>query len=701
MNRLPAIMTSCALLFGVVSVASADSIAVNGGSASLYQDGSLAGGYLTATDSSFLTEYFGSPACCPQAGQTFDPSRSIPVSNAGNHPLHQLYHGISYSAWVSGSLTITADPIAVPVPSANDEGKDVAFSAAFRMSGTITAYASPDRTGTPLFSTTVMSYGSTTLGPYRVNAGQYLGNHAGQSFMFSSRPAHAIPSPWQSVDIGAVGIPGFAYQDSDADLLVGGSGEDIWDTADAFHFVFQPLNADGEIVIPRPEQDAANPFAKAGVMIRQNFTPGSPHVIFDVKPDDGLEFMTRAVQDGATTFLGGGQIAGWRLKLTRHGTTVTATICGDTCQDVGTTSWVDGPAFVGVAVTSHDNTRLNAAMFAADMPSVTQPTGTLSPPWQFTDIGEVGQPGHAASSNGVFTVTAAGSDIWGAADAFGAVTQTLSGDGIIVARVVSEDGSHPFAKAGVTIGAVSASSARAIVDVKPDGGLEFMVRDTDGGWMSFIAGAGASFPVWVRLTRRGDWVQGDYSTDARIWNVLGTAAVSWPAVVPVGLAVTSHDTSALNTAVFDNVTVTPTGSNLLVNAGFEESTVPNVAPGWVSDTFRQTPAQSETAAPHSGTQNGACRTTQSLDCGIYQEVTVASSGSYTFSLFAAADKPGAWIGVNINGVDNHVSVPVDVSGYREYNVAFTANAGDIIRVWAYSPDSAGALVIDDATLTIH
>jgi hypothetical protein len=697
-------MTSCALLFGVVSVASADSIAIIGGSGSFYPGGDLASALLTATDSSFVTEHHVLPRCCPQPGQPFDPSTSIPMSNAGNHPLPQVYHGVSYSAWLTGSLTISADPIAVPIPSAADEGKTVSFSTGFRMTGTITAYATQDRTGTPLFSTTVTSFGTTTLGPYRVNGGQYLPNNAAQILIFTSRPAHSIPAPWQSAGVGAVGIAGYAYQDLDGDLLVGGSGADIWGTADAFQFVFQPVNGDVEIVIPRPDQDGTNSFAKAGIMIREDLTPGSPHVIFDLKPDNGLEFMTRTTPGGQTTFLEGASIAASRLKLTRRGASVTAAICDDTCQDIGTTSWLDGPAFLGVAVTSHDDTRLNSALFAGDMPNVTQLTGTVPPPWQFTDVGNVGVAGHASSSSGAFTVAGAGADIWGAADAFGAVTQTLLGDGVVAARVVSEDGTDPFAKAGVTIGAVSPTSARAIVDVKPDGGLEFMVRDSDGGSMSFIAGAAAPFPVWVRLTRSGNGVQGDYSTDGQTWNVLGTATASWPAAVPVGLAVTSHDTSVLNTAVFDHVTVAPTtstGSNLLVNAGFEDSTVPGLAPGWVSDAFRQTAAQSETAFPHTGAKNGACRTTQSLDCGIFQEVTVASTGSYTFSVFAAADKPGALIGVNINGIDNNLSVPVALSGYREYDIAFTANAGDVIRVWAYAPAAPGALAIDDAVLVMR
>ena len=50
------------------------------------------------------------------------------------------------------------------------------------------------------------------------------------------------------------------------------------------------------------------------------------------------------------------------------------------------------------------------------------------------------------------------------------------------------------------MGDVAPNGRRVILDVKPDGGLEFMARTNDGGSMSFIAGASASFPVWLRLT---------------------------------------------------------------------------------------------------------------------------------------------------------------------------------------------------------
>src|SRR4029078_11287806 len=85
------------------------------------------------------------------------------------------------------------------------------------------------------------------------------------------------------------------------------------------------------------------------------------------------------------------------------------------------------------------------------------------------------------------------------------VPQGLIGDSQLTARVVREDGSNSFAKAGLTMSTDSSSgAARMILDVKPYGGIEFMARSAAGGSMSFIAGATVAFPVCLRLTRTRD-----------------------------------------------------------------------------------------------------------------------------------------------------------------------------------------------------
>jgi hypothetical protein len=505
------------------------------------------------------------------------------------------------------------------------------------------------------------------------------------------------PPPWQSTDIGAVGRPGEVHLAPNSEWNVSGAGSDIWGTADSFFFVYQPLR-DGSITNTFLSEDFTDPFAKAGLMIRQSLDPGSPEVIVDVKPDGGIEFMTRAAQGGATTFINGASVPVFtgvngsievnaRLMLTRSGNTVTGAYCPSdtTCIELGSVPFPAGEALVGEAVTSHDPSTLNH-VFSGSGPTVFNvPFG-----WQTFDIGAVGTPGHSTyeHATGTFFVSGAGSDIWGSADSFYEVLRQSAGDTVLTARVVSEQDTDPFAKAGLVMGGFAANASRVILDIKPDGGLEFMARTADGGSMSFIAGATASFPVWLRLTSKADRVTGEMSADGETWTTVGSVPIARPAQFIIGFAVTSHDPATLNAGRFDSVGfMSPPfgGQNLLINAGFEQSVAPDVGPGWVSDAFRGSPAVSETATPQSGTLDAVCRTT-SLDCGIYQEVVApVEATTYGFAVSARTDHPGALVGVNVNGT-TIMSQPVLVGGYQRYQVGtFKRNPGDVIRVWMYAP----------------
>jgi hypothetical protein len=60
--------------------------------------------------------------------------------------------------------------------------------------------------------------------------------------------------------------------------------------------------------------------------------------------------------------------------------------------------------------------------------------------WSDGDVGSVGVAGSASYASGTFTVAGAGSEIGLSADAMNFAYQTMSGDGTIVARVVSTQG---------------------------------------------------------------------------------------------------------------------------------------------------------------------------------------------------------------------------------------------------------------------
>src|SRR4029077_20301281 len=71
--------------------------------------------------------------------------------------------------------------------------------------------------------------------------------------------------------------------------------------------------------------------------------------------------------------------------------------------------------------------------------------------WLDLDIGATAVQGTATYSGGRFTVQGAGTQIYGTADAFHFAYRHLSGDGSIVARIVSVSGGASYAAAGVMV----------------------------------------------------------------------------------------------------------------------------------------------------------------------------------------------------------------------------------------------------------
>jgi hypothetical protein len=368
----------------------------------------------------------------------------------------------------------------------------------------------------------------------------------------AQRQQFAVQGPWQQADVGNVGLAGSASETGDGDLIMNGAGSDIWGTADSFHFLYQPIE-DGTIRANGPTftSNPNDPFAKIGIMIRLTLDPGSPEVILDMKPDGSIEFMTRSAQNGETTFIAGLNQRGSNLSLVRNNGVVSGIVCGNGCVTVGSTPFPSGPALIGAAITSHDPTRLAEAMFPASPPSVR----TVPDPWVTGDEGAVGLRGSAYFQQGTFTVSGAGADIWGTSDAYRTVDTTQNGNGTIAARVVSENGANTFAKAGIVAAPFGRTGPTVILDARPDGSIEFMARATQGGEMAFVAGSSAAFPMWLKLQRTGNTFTGFVSPDGSAWQMVGSTDVSMPTNITVGMAVTSHDTSALNTATFDHVSV--------------------------------------------------------------------------------------------------------------------------------------------------
>lgn len=174
----------------------------------------------------------------------------------------------------------------------------------------------------------------------------------------------AVPAPWRTEDIGAVAVAGSASV-AGGTWTVTGSGADIWSTADEFRYVWQPFTGDGEIVARVATMaPATDPWAKAGVMIRDSGAAGSAHAMMCATPGNGLAFQHRLTAGGASDHAAGARLTApaW-VKLVRVGTRIEGWQSADGADWtlVGVTSLtLSTSARIGLCVTSHrDGTRIS------------------------------------------------------------------------------------------------------------------------------------------------------------------------------------------------------------------------------------------------------------------------------------------------------------------------------------------------------
>jgi hypothetical protein len=189
--------------------------------------------------------------------------------------------------------------------------------------------------------------------------------------------------------------------------------------------------------------------------------------------------------------------------------------------------------------------------------------------WVHEDIGGPGAAGDAkvtgTGAAAVWTVSGSGADIQNSADQFHYAYTTLTGDGGITARILSQTPADAsWTKTGVMIRESNAAGSRMItLNFTSANGLEGGSRlVTDMGWSSpgangvgrhdFTAG-----PIWLRIQHLGTNFQIMSSDDGKNWTLWGAPDIAMDVTKPllVGLCVTSHSDGDIASATFDNVSV--------------------------------------------------------------------------------------------------------------------------------------------------
>jgi len=183
-------------------------------------------------------------------------------------------------------------------------------------------------------------------------------------------------------DIGSVGREGSASFDAaNSSYEIGGGGDNMWFTNDAFHFVWKEVSGDFALQAAISwVQPGGNAHRKACLLVRQSLAPDAAYVDVAVH-GDGLTSLQYRDHPGAMTHEIQANInRPERVGLERR----TDTFCMTLPQNTGGPAPLSGsfirlkfsdPVYVGLGVCAHDNDVLERARFSEVSVSAKASTG--------------------------------------------------------------------------------------------------------------------------------------------------------------------------------------------------------------------------------------------------------------------------------------------------------------------------------------
>jgi len=226
----------------------------------------------------------------------------------------------------------------------------------------------------------------------------YNNNKPGFAMYSETEFTLTAPRDWTQYDVGELSIWFRGYPASVGSFVEGpvgtytitGSGADIWNQADEFHFAYKMLTGAGSIIARVESVDNTNVWAKAGVMIRESLDPGSKYAFACITPASGASFQYRLNADeNADSGTQSGITAPYWVKLERS---ISGSFSASISTNGSTWAPIEGSmpqfismssnVYVGLALTSHDE----ALTCEAKLSNV-QIVGTVGPQWANQDIG--------------------------------------------------------------------------------------------------------------------------------------------------------------------------------------------------------------------------------------------------------------------------------------------------------------------------
>ena len=213
--------------------------------------------------------------------------------------------------------------------------------------------------------------------------------------------------------------------------------------------------------------------------------------------------------------------------------------------------------------------------------------------------------GQDSLADGTWSETAGGGDIWGVADAFHLVSESLTGDGSVSVDVAAQQAVSPWSKAGPMIRATNdPGSPYFAALVTPGNGIAVQWRSTQAGTTRQLIVPG-TVPTYLEVARYTDPATGDVyytaytSPDGVNWTAIAGSTQQitlGPGPLLAGLALTSHDQGTAGAVTLTSVDVSST----------EPALPPGLCPdGWTcQDIGGPLPAGGQTIAAGEWTVSG-------------------------------------------------------------------------------------------------
>ncbi len=159
------------------------------------------------------------------------------------------------------------------------------------INGSIVGYATP-----PFAEQTIVHGGSQSMPMSYDNA-------VGLS---EATLALTYPRDWSRHGIGILslwfrGNPSGFLEDPVGTFTMSAAGADIWNTADEFRYAYKQLSGTGSITAQVLSVQNTDPWAKAGVMIRQSLDPGSKFAAVYITPGQGCRYQARLTPGSGAT----------------------------------------------------------------------------------------------------------------------------------------------------------------------------------------------------------------------------------------------------------------------------------------------------------------------------------------------------------------------------------------------------------------